>query len=152
MEPGRRRENNRQAFDQDSDGQRLPGLDHEIQEFGDPVQGRTGHAGPGLGNGRHVLPADGRETSLRRRVVGDVLRDVVDLTGRQELLEPQAATSPRLPEDLDVGHGSSPNTQSTPPCGTRMLVLPRTRSISCCRSASTPHPDNTATYCLPSTA
>ena len=48
--------------------------------------------------------------------------------------------------------GYSPNTHNTPPWGTCSSVRPRMRKESCWRSASTPQPASTATYCLPSTA
>lgn len=55
------------------------------------------------------------------------------------------------PRAICKPYGSA-NTQITPPCGTCTSypgMMPR--RTSCLRSASTPQPDCTATYCLPST-
>src|SRR5262249_41747739 len=56
-----------------------------------------------------------------------------------------------IASDISGGY-SSAKTQITPPCGTSVFV-PRAVSMrACMRCASTPQPDCTATYCLPSIA
>src|SRR5215208_8492217 len=45
---------------------------------------------------------------------------------------------------------ASENTHSTPPCGTKVLVPLALSSSSCLRWASTPQPDCTAMYWMPS--
>ena len=53
------------------------------------------------------------------------------------------------------GHFLTANTQTTPPCGTlfsRPGILPSVANASWIRCASTPQPDWTAIYCVPSTS
>ena len=96
-----------QAFDQNLRGQRRTRPVGESQELGDPPQVCTTNAGSALRDGGYEFAADLGEAGRRLGIVGDVPGNVVDLTGRQELLEPQTTRSPGLPEDFDVGQASS---------------------------------------------
>ena len=87
-QPNRRREDAAQAYQEGGRGQRNPGLDGDPQELGNQAEVCSGYAGSLLGDRRYAFAPDLGETRPRRRIVGDVVGDVVDLTGRQELLEP----------------------------------------------------------------
>src|SRR5439155_19580534 len=56
------------------------------------------------------------------------------------------------PLDARADYRLTAKTQITPPCGTSVLEPRMSSSAPCMRCASTPQPDCTATYCLPSTA
>src|SRR5260221_3296526 len=62
-----------------------------------------------------------------------------------------AATRLQMPPPTDGLLYSSAKTQTEPPCGTSGYSCGLTRLMrACIRAASTPHPDCTAMYCLPS--
>ena len=87
-------------------GQRGFGIVGELEELGDKAKIDPGNELPAPSNDRYAVRLQRIECRPRLLVVGDVPGNEVDRTGRQELLELEAAGSAGLPEDFNGGHSN----------------------------------------------
>ena len=78
-----------------------------LKELGDEAKIDPGNEAATLGDDRYAVRLERIECRPRLLVVGDVPRNEVDRTGRQELLELEAAGSAGLPVDFNGDHSDS---------------------------------------------
>ena len=88
-------------------GQRGGGIVGDLEKLRDEAQIDPGNETATPSNDRYAVRLQRIECCPRRFVVGDVPGNEVDRTGRQELLEFEAAGSAGLPEDFNGGHSDS---------------------------------------------